>query len=305
MKKNSLIAIALVIFISNLSAQTKIIDIWKGNVPNSIANSNIHQTIDSSGGWVKMINVTNPTLEMYLPPKDKANGIAVIICPGGAYSVLAILHEGKQVAQWLNSLGITAFILNYRLPNDATMKDKSIAPLQDAQEAMRIVRRHATEWNLHPSKIGIMGFSAGGHVASSLSVHYADKVYETSDSTSARPDFSLLIYPVITMDSSTTNLWSRISLLGRNPTEKDVKYFSNELQVTKNTPPAFLVHSMNDDAVPVVNSINYALALHRFNVPCELHLYQSGKHGYGMGKSTNTESSWTTACEKWLKMNFF
>lgn len=304
--KKVLLAVSfIVLIIGNISAQNKVINIWNGKVPNSIANSTIHQSVDSSGGWVKMINVTNPTLEMYLPPKDKANGTSVIICPGGAYSVLAISHEGKQVAHWLNSLGITAFILNYRLPNDAAMQNKSIAPLQDAQEAMRIVRRHATEWNLHPSKIGIMGFSAGGHVASSLSVHYNDKVYETNDSTSARPDFSLLIYPVITMDSATTNTWSRYSLLGKTPSEKSVKYFSNELQVTKNTPPAFLVHSIDDDAVPVVNSINYALALHRFNVPCELHIYQSGKHGYGMGRSTNTESSWTTACEKWLKMNLF
>lgn len=295
----SLVALAF----GNLFAQDKVMDVWDGNIPDAIGHPAIHQVVDSSDGWVKMKNVSVPTLEMYLPPKNKANGTAVIICPGGAYSILAIIHEGKDVARWLNSLGITAFVLNYRLPDDAIMKDKSIAALQDAQQAMRVVRRSAKKWNLDPSKIGIMGFSAGGHVASSLSVHYDDKVYETTDRTSARPDFSVLVYPVITMDSATTNIWSRYSLLGRTSSEKLVKYFSNELQVTKNTPPGFLVHSINDDAVPVVNSINYAMALHQNNVPCELHIYQTGGHGYGMGKSNNTESTWTTACEKWLRMN--
>lgn len=288
---------------TKLSAQNQVIDLWNGKVPNAIANPAIHQEIDTTGGWVKMKNVTQPTLEMYLPAKNESNGTAVIICPGGAYSILAIQHEGKDIARWLNGLGITAFVLNYRLPNDAIMKDKTIAALQDAQQAMRVVRKRAKEWNLNSSKIGIMGFSAGGHLASSLSVHYNDSIYETADTTSARPDFSLLIYPVITMDSATTNTWSRYCLLGKTPSEKSVKYFSNELQVNKNTPPAFLVHSWNDEAVPVVNSINYARALKQNNVSCELHLYQSGGHGYGMGRSTNTESSWTLACEQWLRMN--
>lgn len=302
-KKVLLVISFIAIVFSNLYAQDKVIDIWNGKVPNTIGNPAIRQVVDSSGGWVKMKNVSVPTLEMYVPAKNKSNGTAVIICPGGAYSVLAIIHEGKEIAQWLNSLGITAFILNYRLPDDAIMKDKTIAALQDAQQAMRVVRLSAKEWNINPSKIGIMGFSAGGHVASSLSVHYNDTVYEPTDTTSARPDFSLLIYPVITMDSATTNTWSRYSLLGKTPSEKLVKYFSNELQVTKNTPTAFLVHSIDDDAVPVINSINYAMALHQNKVPCELHLYQTGSHGYGMGKSNNTESTWTNACEKWLKMH--
>jgi len=148
-----------------------------------------------------------------------------------------------------------------------------------------------------------MGFSAGGHLASSLSVHYQDKVYETTDTTSARPDFTLLIYPVITMDSVTTNTWSRYSLLGKTPSGKSVNYFSNELHVNSATPPAFLIHSIDDDAVPVVNSINYAMALKQNKVACELHMYQTGGHGYGMGRSANSESTWISACEKWLMMN--
>ncbi len=303
-KKILTVFFAAIVF-NSISAQTKVIDIWNGKVPNSISNKNINEKIDSANNWIKRKNVTNPTLEMYAAEKNNANGTAVIICPGGAYSALAIIHEGSQVAKWLNSLGITAFVLNYRLPDDAAMTDKSIAPLQDAQEAMRIVRLHAKEWNINPNKIGIMGFSAGGHVASTLATHFNHKVYQAKDSVSARPDFSILIYPVITMDSATTNPWSRNNLLGNNPAKKDVLYFSNELYVTENTPPAFLIHSIDDDAVPVQNSINYAAALHKYNIPCELHIYQSGKHGYGMGRSSNTESSWTEACKKWMIMNGF
>ncbi|MFC0772157.1 alpha/beta hydrolase-fold protein [Terrimonas alba] len=288
---------------ANLSAQTKIISLWEGKAPNSIANPTMQQTIDSADGWVKMKNVTEPTLEIFPAQKSKANGTAVIICPGGAYSALAINHEGYNVARWLNTLGVTAFVLYYRLPDDATATDKTIVPLQDAQQAIRLVRRQAIKWDINPSKIGVLGFSAGGHVASSVSVHYNDVVYKTTDTTSARPDFSILIYPVITMDSALTNTWSRYNLLGKTPSEKLVQYFSNESQVNSHTPPAFLIHSIDDDAVPVANSIHYAMALHQNNIPCELHLYQTGKHGYGMGRSTNTETTWTGACEKWLKMN--
>ena len=304
-RKKILPTIILGIIMSNLSAQSKVIDIWNGKVPNSIYNPGVKPVIDSADNWIKRKNVTNPTLEMYAAEKNNANGTAVIICPGGGYSALAIIHEGSQVAKWLNSLGATAFVLNYRLPNDAITQDKSIAPLQDAQEAMRIVRLHAKEWNINPDKIGVMGFSAGGHVAATLATHFNDKVYQTKDSISARPDFSILIYPVITMDSAITNPWSRNNLIGNYPAKKDVIYFSNELQVTKNTPPAFLVHSIDDAAVPVRNSIDYAIALHKNNIPCELHIYQSGKHGYGMGRTSNTESSWAEACKNWLLMNGF
>lgn len=303
--KKILVVLFAAIFFNSISAQTKVIDIWNGKVPNSIFNKNIKETIDSADNWIKRKNVTNPVLEMYAAEKNNANGTAVIICPGGAYWALAIVHEGLQVAKWLNSLGITAFVLNYRLPDDAIMEDKSIAALQDAQEAMRIVRLHAKDWNINPDKIGIMGFSAGGHVATTLATHFNHKVYQTKDAVSARPDFSILIYPVITMDSATTNPWSRNNLIGNNPAKKDVLFFSNELHVTKNTPPAFLVHSIDDDAVPVQNSINYASALHKYNIPCELHIYQSGKHGYGLGRTSNTESSWTEACRKWMVMNGF
>jgi acetyl esterase/lipase len=180
------------------------------------------------------------------------------------------------------------------------MVDKSVGPLQDAQKAIRLVRQHAKEWGILSDKIGVMGFSAGGHLASTLSTHFNEKVYEPADAISARPDFSLLIYPVISMNEGTTHKGSRENLLGRTPSADRVKHFSNELQVNGKTPPAFLVHSIDDEDVPVQNSIGYALALEKHHVPCELHIYQSGGHGYGLGRSENTESSWPEACRKWL-----
>jgi acetyl esterase/lipase len=202
-------------------------------------------------------------------------------------------------------MGITAFVLKSRLPLDEIMTDKSIGPLEDVQEAMRNVRRHAKEWNINPDKIGIMGFSAGGHLASTLSTHFNDNVYDPIDTTSARPDFSILIYPVISMDSEITHMGSRINLIGNKPSPETVHHFSNDLQVTKNTPPAFLVHSMDDDVVPVQNSINYALALKKYKIPCELHIYEKGGHGYGLGRSNDTETSWPEACKKWLRARGF
>lgn len=294
-----------VAFAGITSGQSAVIDIWHGKVPGAIINPSVKQLVDSGDNWIKMRHVINPTLDMYPAPAGKSNGTAVIICPGGAYWGLAISHEGSQVAAWFNSIGVTAFVLKYRLPDNLIMIDTKVAPMQDGQEAIRIVRRHAKEWNINPDKIGIMGFSAGGHLASTLSTHFLEKVYDVQDSTSARPDFSLLIYPVITMDSTLTHMGSRINLLGEKPSPDVVKHFSNELQVTAQTPPAFIVHSLDDNAVPVQNSINYALALKKYRIPCELHLYEAGGHGYGMGRTTDTESSWPEACKKWLKARGF
>lgn len=304
--KRTIFAFACLIGLANnLLGQSKVIDIWNGKVPGAIHKNDYQQTIDSADNWIKMRFVTEPTLHMYPAPAENATGTAVIICPGGSYWGLAISHEGAAVARWLNSLGITAFVLNYRLPHDDIMVDKSVGPLQDAQKAIRLVRQHAKEWGIHSDKIGIMGFSAGGHLASTLSTHFNEKVYEPSDVTSARPDFSLLIYPVISMDERTTHKGSRMNLLGGNPPADRVKFFSNELQVNNETPPAFLVHSIDDGTVPVQNSIGYALALQKHHIPSELHIYQSGGHGYGLGRSGNTESTWPDACRKWLEASGF
>ena len=270
-------------------------------MPGAIRNTAYKQTVDSLDNWYKMRFVTEPTLDMYPAPPEKATGTAVVICPGGGYYGLAIRHEGVSVARWLNTLGITAFVLKYRLPSDAIMSDKSVGPLQDAQKAIRVVRQHASEWGIHPDRIGIMGFSAGGHLASTLSTHFQENVYEPTDATSARPDFSILVYPVISMNEGVTHMGSRVNLLGENPSSDQVKRFSNELHVTAQTPPTFLVHSSDDAAVSVQNSIAYATALSNYHVSCELHIYQSGGHGYGLGYSKNTESSWPDACRKWLE----
>jgi acetyl esterase/lipase len=185
------------------------------------------------------------------------------------------------------------------------MVDKSVGPMQDGQKAIRLVRNHAREWGIDPTKIGIMGFSAGGHLASTLSTHFDEKVYEVADSTSAHPDFSLLIYPVISMEEGITHKGSQVNLLGDNPSLEQKKHFSNELQVNDETPPAFLIHSIDDGTVPVQNSIGYALALEKYKVPCELHIYQSGGHGYGLGRTENTVSLGPESCRKWLETRSF
>jgi acetyl esterase/lipase len=304
-RKTMLAFLCLIAITGNISGQSKVINLWNGKIPGAIRNDKIKQTVDSADNWTKMRLITNPSLDIYPAPADKATGTAVIICPGGAYWGLAIGHEGAEVAKWLNNLGVTAFVLKYRLPDNSIMENKSIGPLQDGQRAIRLVRNQAKEWGIDPHKIGIMGFSAGGHLASTISTHFNEKVYETEDLTSAKPDFSLLIYPVISMDSTITHWGSRVNLLGGTPTPELVEHFSNEKQVNSETPPAFMVHSLDDGVVPVQNSINYALAMHQFNIPCELHLYQTGGHGYGLGKSTNTESTWPEACRKWLESRGF
>jgi acetyl esterase/lipase len=286
-------------------SQPKILNVWTGKVPGAIEKANYVETTDSNDGWTKTRLVTNPRLDYYPAKPSESKGTAVVICPGGGYWGLAIQHEGAQIAEWFNSFGISAFVLKYRLPDDAIMKDKSVGPLQDAQEAIRLVRRHAKEWNIDPNKIGIMGFSAGGHLASTASTHFNEKVYESNDKTSARPDFSILIYPVISMDSAITHMGSRNNLLGEKPSLDMVNHFSNDLQVTDQTPPAILICSLDDNVVPIQNSINYALALKKHNIPCELHIYEKGGHGYGLGRSNDTEPSWPEACKLWLKVRGF
>jgi dienelactone hydrolase len=212
--------------------------------------------------------------------------------------------EGDKVAAWFQSIGVSAFVLKYRLPSDVIMKDKTIGPLQDAQEAIRTLRRRADEWNLDTAKIGVIGFSAGGHLASTVSTHYNDKVYESKDNISARPDFSILIYPVISMEDAITHKGSKENLLGKNASVEIVEKYSNEKQVDANTPKTFLVHATDDKAVPVENSINYYLALKNQKVPVEMHLYEHGGHGFGLGVE-GTNKNWPAACEKWLISNGF
>lgn len=310
MKQNyKIIALTLgLICLANiLQAQQETIKVWPKGPPGSLTDPTYNaETLYLDDGAARLLRVTDPALDIYLAPQDKASGAAVVICPGGGYGRLAVKKEGSDVAQWFNAHGISAFVLKYRLPHDKIMKDKSIGPLQDAQEAIRIVRRRAESWHIDSDKIGIMGFSAGGHLASTASTHFDEQVYKISDATSARPDFSILIYPVVSMDTTITHRGSHDNLLGKHPLADVVKRFSNELQVTGNTPPAFMIHAFDDSVVPVENSINYALAMKDHQVPVELMLYEKGGHGFGMAvNSSGTESGWTESCIKWLKTRGF
>jgi acetyl esterase/lipase len=284
-----------------IQSQDKIYPLWKDAIPGEIVAPNYEEKeVYKDNVLQSTSNVKIPTLAVYTPHEVAANGTAVIILPGGGYSHLSMNKEGKKIAEWLNSLGITAFVLKYRLPNDQIMKDKTIGPLQDAQEAIRVIRRNAIEWNVDPNKIGVIGFSAGGHLATTLSTHFDEKVYIPIDSLSARPNFSLLIYPVISMNKEITHKGSRENLLGNNPILLQIDKFSNELQVNEKTPPTFLVHATDDQSVPVENSINYYLALKRSKVSAELHIYEKGGHGFGLGVK-DTSQFWTSDCIHWLK----
>jgi len=305
MKKVSFVTILLsVLTVLTINGQPQVLKLWPDGIPGSKNDpSYVENIITTEGRVTRANNVVTPDLTVYLPDPATANGTAVLICPGGGYGTLAFDHEGNAIAQWLNDNGIAGIILKYRLPSARIMADKSTGPLQDAQEAMRVIRRNAASWKIDPGKVGVIGFSAGGHLASTISTHYADKVYEVKDNISARPDFSLLIYPVITMDTTFTHRGTRNNLIGPDPTEKNVFRFSNEKQVNAETPPAFLVHSSDDNAVPVLNSISYYEALVRNKVAAELHIFQKGGHGYGLAPKGGTESSWPGLCLIWLKKN--
>jgi acetyl esterase/lipase len=294
----------LEILAHNASSQTTTLKVWPDGIPGSLRSETYFEESTVTGDIVSLYEkVTDPTLTVFLPPAEKATGTAVLICPGGGYGVLAFDHEGFAIARWLNSNGIAGIILKYRLPSDMIMKDKSVGPLQDAQEAMRIIRRNASQWKINSHRIGVIGFSAGGHLASTLSTHFAEKVYEVKDTTSARPDFSLLIYPVVTFDSTFTHAGTRQNLVGDKPSEYTIRYFSNEYRITRNTPPAFLVHSADDKVVPVKNSIVYFEGLVRNNIQAEMHIFQKGGHGYGLAINRGTESAWPELCLSWLKEN--
>jgi acetyl esterase/lipase len=241
-----------------------------------------------------------PSLTIYLPPADKANGAAVVVCPGGGYGALAVGHEGKDPAEWLNRHGIAAFVLRYRLGP----RYRHPAPMQDAQRAMRIVRGRAKEWNLDPKRIGIWGFSAGGHLASTVATHFDDGKRDADDPierVSCRPDFAILCYPVITMRPPFTHGGSRRNLLGDKPDEALVTSLCNDEQVTEKTPPTFLFHTNEDTAVPPENSILFYQALRKKKVPAELHVYEKGPHGVGLAAGRGAVSAWPEQLAGWLK----
>jgi acetyl esterase/lipase len=243
-----------------------------------------------------------PTLTPFLPPKEKATGAAVIICPGGGYLRLSPKESGPS-AEWLNSIGVAAFVLKSRLGP----RYHHPAPLQDAARAIRTVRARAAEWGVDPKRIGILGFSAGGHLASTAGTHYDTGRPDAADPVervSSRPDLMILVYPVITMREK-THSGSKTRLLGPTPSEDLVALLSNEEHVTPDTPPTFLVHTVNDAGVPVENTLTFAMALRRAGVPFEVHLYERGRHGFAMGDGDPALSSWPGRCADWLRLRGF
>ncbi len=273
------ITMTLLMCATTLFAQKPIeIKLWPNGAPNSNGITTAEKQIDAS----RVSDVTVPTLTIY--PASKPNGLAIVACPGGGYARLATAHEGHDMAAWFNAQGITYAVLKYRMPN--THHD---VPLSDALQAIRIMKEHAGEWKF--SKVGIMGSSAGGHLASTAATHF------TEDS---RPDFQILFYPVVSMVNP-THQGSKDNLLGKNPTQDMLNLYSNEKQVTPQTPPAFIMHSSDDKAVPVSNSVDYYTALVKNGVSASLHLYPIGGHGWGFRDNFIYKRQWTGELEKWLR----
>jgi acetyl esterase/lipase len=296
MSHKQVISIAILISLS-VTAMAQTISLYPNNkIPNAKEVPDEEKT-EKDGEVTFVSNITRPTLSVFLPDQAKANGTAVIICPGGGYWVNAITHEGTDVARALNEFGVTAFVLKYRIPNDAAMSNRETGPLQDVQQAIKTVRENAAKYKIDPSRVGVMGFSAGGHLASTAGTHYENRLVQTN--VSLRPDFLLLIYPVISFTDSVGHLGSRDQLIGKNPENEKIVQYSNELRISKDTPPAFLVHATDDDVVKVENSVLFYSNLVKNKVPAEIHIYEKGGHGFGMNNPT-TKDKWMERCKNWL-----
>ena len=301
--KSSFIIFILAMMYQFSSAQTTIR--LYNEVPNSKPVADYKEKADTgSDGVIRISKVSVPEITIFKPSKSAGKKPAVIICPGGGYAILAYNLEGTTVANILNNWGVTAVVLKYRLPSDDIMKDKSVGPIEDAQRAIQYVRENADKLNIDPQKIGIMGFSAGGHLASTASTHFDKDYISNPDHISLRPDFSILAYPVISMIDSLTHKGSRNNLIGKNPSSEMAENFSNELQVTKNTPPTFLVLANDDNGVNPENSIKYYEALLRNHVPAELHIFQNGGHGFGT-RILEYNDNWMDILRVWMQQNGF
>ena len=298
--RSLLFSMLLATVLPQVSLSQEIIKLWPDDaIPNAIAGAQITEKSETdANGILRISNVTVPTITAYLPSKEKTNGAAVMICPGGGYGILAASHEGSDVARWFNEMGVAAFVLKYRLPDPQIMNNQQEVPLMDAMQGMTLIRQNAARYGIDSEKIGVMGFSAGGHLAATLATHYHRGPQANEK---AKPNFTILLYPVITFGEK-AHTGSRDKLLGKLNTSPDmVAYYSNELQVTSQTPPTFLVHSEDDKAVPVENSINYYLACLKNGVPAEMHLYPTGGHGYGMRTAKfGSLNTWPEACKAWL-----
>jgi acetyl esterase/lipase len=302
MKKIVFLFIQILILNTLCLGQNYYLPLWTNEIPNSQKTNEIE--IRDTTNAVRISYVQNPDISVYLPSKGIATGQAVMICPGGGYRRLAYDKEGTDIAKWLNSKGIAGIVLKYRLPISESNIISHKSPLLDAQRAIRLIRYHADEWNIKKDKIGIMGFSAGGHLASTAGTHYdicnandTDPV----DSISSRPDFMILIYPVITFNETFTHNGSRTALIGKKLDHELVQYYSNELHVKKDTPPTFIIHAGDDGAVPVENSLLFYRALKDNGIKVELHIYPEGGHGFSLAIGRGYLETWPDRCIDWLK----
>ena len=291
-----------VTLLTNSFSQSFEMPLWQKNVPNFQKTD--EKEIRRVSDITSVTSVQDPNITVYLPSKRNSIGKAVVIFPGGGYSGLAYDWEGSDIANWLTSKGIAAIVVKYRLPNSKSAIVRYKSPLLDAKRAIRTVRFNAAKWNINKNQIGIMGFSAGGHLASTLGTHFNDDIESKQDSIdaiSARPDFMALIYPVITLKTPFTHMGSRNALLGENADPKLVDYFSNELQVKADTPPTFLVHSADDKVVPVENSLQFYAALREKGIYSEMHLYPEGGHGYSLALNKGYLKNWPDQFYDWVQ----
>jgi acetyl esterase/lipase len=299
-KKHLFLGVLLLNYV--LFSQDTILPLWPNEIPNRIASDEkeVHERKDI----LRISKVQQPTIEVYLPAKANATGKAVLIFPGGGYQILAYDWEGTDVAKLLNARGIAGIVVKYRLPTSDSLIDKHKVPLIDAQRSIRLVRSMAGHWNIDPHQIGIIGFSAGGHLASTLGTHFDEQVYEKQDSSdpvSARPDFMALVYPVITFSETAVYSGSKKALLGEDPGSGLVEHYSNELQVTKDTPPTILFHASDDTGVPPENSLLFFQALRKNEVPAALHIYPRGGHGFSLAPEDHYLRGWTDQLTDWIE----
>ncbi|MFM1821445.1 MAG: hypothetical protein RLZZ402_1804 [Bacteroidota bacterium] len=293
--------IFLLLFASPLMAQD-FLPLYSAEIPNAKSVANKQKSTRGADNIERISNVTIPSYRFYPAPTTTSPKACVVICPGGGYRILASSHEGYDIAAKFNEIGVSALVLYYRLPEDSAQVEKKYAPLQDAQSAIALLRTNALKWNVDPAKIGIMGFSAGGHLAATVATHFSKDYSGLHAGVNLRPDFQILLYPVISMRPFGHG-GSKLSLLGKNPTEEELSLFSNEEQVTSETPKAFVVHASDDNAVPLKNSLLYAERLTANKVPVDLHVYAKGGHGFGLNNKTTSGDLWFDRLITWMKAN--